>query len=89
MIKSTFYGEFISELEVEYSIESHGCPSNGWDEPGEAPEITIWQVTLKIDDSLLELDINNPKLTAFYEKLKQQIVEHVSESDYDYMGDEI
>lgn len=77
------------EVEVEYSIESHGCPSNGWDEPGEAPEITIWRVMVTIGDRSLELYIHNPKLTAFYEELEQKVIEHVCESDYDYAGDEI
>lgn len=38
---------------VEYHVESHGCPSNGWDEPGEAPILHI--TSAWIDDELGEL----------------------------------
>ena len=38
---------------IDYQVESHGCPSNGWDEPGEAPILHI--TSAWIDDDMGEL----------------------------------
>lgn len=35
------YHQFEMEFDVAFTIDSYGCPSNGWDEPGEAAEISI------------------------------------------------
>jgi hypothetical protein len=30
-----------SEIDCEFEIEEHGCPGNGWDEPGEASIVAL------------------------------------------------
>lgn len=76
-------------LEVEFTIESYGHGGNGWDDPGEAAEVTIWRVAVDIfEDSRIELDIHNPRLTKFYEQVEEKIVEHVHEMSYDSYEDD-
>lgn len=33
-----------TQITVDYIIDSHGYPSNGWDDPGEGPEAYIYGV---------------------------------------------
>lgn len=42
----THYHEFlrddgVTKIEVTFEVESYGCASNSWDEPGEAMELGI------------------------------------------------
>lgn len=74
-------------LFVEYTIESHGNSGNGWDDPGEAPEICIWRVTV-LEHGGIELDISNPRLQEFYERVEERVIEHVHETSYDSYEDD-
>lgn len=76
------------ELEVGYIVESYGCSSNGFDDPGEAAEVTIWRVVVDIEGVRVELDINNKKLTSFYERVEEKVLEHVHESSFDSHEDD-
>lgn len=71
-----------SEVELEYSIESHGCPSNGWDEPGEPTIVAITEVW--------DLAGNDVALTeAERERLEVEIGQQIDEEPVDdYYPDE-
>lgn len=63
------------EHEVEFSIESYGCPSNGWDEPGEAAEITLWFIDGKAVNSTFDVKFTGP--------IEEKIVDSVHNGVYD------
>jgi hypothetical protein len=66
-------------FDVEFSIESRGCPSNGWDEPGEAPEITIWSVTLPGFEPEL-MHVMHPYDLQY---LEEQICDSIAQGDWE------
>lgn len=41
---------------VWYTIDSYGYPSNGWDDAGEGPEISIWWIKYTNRNELVVLD---------------------------------
>ncbi len=63
---------------IEYIITSHGCPSNGWDEPGECAEIEI--INQWMDDEVgLFVDLTD----AEAERINRELVEALDGSEGD------
>ncbi len=74
------------DLDIEYSIESHGCSSNGWDDPGEAAEISLISVIDEASGDPIKLSVSES------ERIEGDIRAHVESDDgagdFDYWRDD-
>lgn len=75
------------EFEVEYDVESYGHASNGWDDPGEAAEVTIWSCYTEVGNGeRIDIDVSKG-FEKLMEEIEEALVQHVHESDYENYGD--
>lgn len=78
--------EGITELQVDIKIDSWGCASNGWDEPGEAAEWHIVSTDLggvKTLAATLTSDQEQWLVNHMQDAVQQYAAESGSEPDYD------
>lgn len=81
------------EFFVEYTIESHGCgptmPSwNYAGDPGESPEVTIWNITTEVGNGEVVVIHEDKGFTSLVEKIEQEVVQYVAESAVDDWSDD-
>lgn len=75
-----------TEVEVNFGIASFGCPSNGWDEPGEGPEIEIGTATLIGTDETV--DLTDAESSRFHDEVSENIADYEDDGpDDDYLRD--
>lgn len=61
---------------IEYEIESHGCATNNWDEPGEAPILELGACW--IDDDIGEIVQLTP---AEHDRIMQELIDAFEADD--------
>ena len=75
-----------TEIEVEFSINSFGCPSNGWDEPGEGPDLDIGRAVLIGTDEVV--DLTPEEINRFHDEVCENIADYEDDGpDDDYLRD--
>lgn len=62
-----------TSFRVWYTIESYGYPSNGWDDAGEGPEISVWWIKYVNRNELVVLD------SKYYTDADEKIQIHIEE----------
>lgn len=70
-----------TEVEVNFSVASWGSAGNGWDDPGEGPEIEVDEGTIVGTDDVVQL--TQAEIDRFTDEVSENIDDYADQGEDD------